>query len=70
LKTVIRGGEFSPTVFERIRVLLAQAGGIEYTRRRAAAHITQAKESLNRFTPSKDRDILHDIADYALERTT
>ncbi|MCF8067656.1 MAG: polyprenyl synthetase family protein [Desulfobacterales bacterium] len=48
--------------------LLQKYGGLNYTEQIAAEHVEKAKRALDLFQPSKSKDILSDIADYALSR--
>jgi octaprenyl-diphosphate synthase len=43
-------------------------GGIQYAEKRAKSHVLAAKEALDGFPASKTRELLQDIADYALVR--
>ena len=57
-----------PDEFEKVIDLLHKYGGIEYTRKKATEHIQLAKEAISIFDPSQAKDVLLDIADYALVR--
>ena len=48
---------------------ISEYGGFEYTRTLAFEHIAKARRALELFPVSPTRDILFDIAGYALERT-
>lgn len=65
---VVRDKEFSPAEFGALIDLLDQSGSLDYTRAKAADHIRQAKRALEIFEPSPARELLLDIADYALAR--
>ena len=56
-------------VYFKFRLFICQ-GIAEYsvTSKKAADHIKTAKDALAVFTPSKTKDTLLDIADYALAR--
>jgi octaprenyl-diphosphate synthase len=65
---IIQNENFSEEAFQTLIVMLERYGGIEYTRGRAAERIRQAKSALEVFDAAPARDILLDIADYALVR--
>jgi octaprenyl-diphosphate synthase len=48
--------------------LLDKHGGLAYTQQVAAAYIDKAKQALAIFESSQTKDIMLDIADYALAR--
>ena len=65
---IIAQADFSLETFAGLVSLLRRYGGIEDTRRQAAMEVSWAKEALTFFPASKIRNILTDIADYALVR--
>jgi octaprenyl-diphosphate synthase len=65
---VIQNKDFSADEFKTLVKLLEKNGGIDYTRQKAAAYIQKAKNALSVFKPSKTKETLLDIADYALAR--
>lgn len=65
---IIQDKRFSVNDFTRLIGYLKKYGGIEYTRSRAVSHIERAKQSLSVFEVSESKEILMDIADYALAR--
>jgi len=65
---IIQNPDFSMEEFEALIVLLETYDGIGYTQNTARKYVDQAKQCLRGFKPSPTRDILEDIADYALER--
>ena len=65
---IIKNEDFTVDEFNTLVDLLKKNEGIEYTVQKAADHIEKAKENLAVFEPSKIRDTLYDIADYALAR--
>ena len=65
---IIQEQDQSPQTFEIVIDLLHKYGGIEYTRKKAAEHIHRAKEAISIFDASPAKDVLIDIADYALVR--
>jgi octaprenyl-diphosphate synthase len=60
--------DFSDEEFKMLIEYLDKYGGITYTQTKAADHIHQAKEALAVFEASATKDILFDVADYALVR--
>jgi octaprenyl-diphosphate synthase len=64
----IRDTDFSVEQFEALVELLKKYGGVSYAEREAAAYIGKAKAALSVFEPSETRDVLLDVADYALAR--
>jgi len=68
MEQIIKDDHFTVEAFESFKGMLRQHGGIAYTRNLAAEHITKAKGALNLFDASETRDILLDIADYAISR--
>jgi len=51
-----------------VLALIDRFGGIEHTRQRAAELVGAAKEKLQMFDPSAERDALETVADYVLSR--
>jgi len=70
IESLISARAFTPAQLEHLIGLLTQAGGIDYTRDCAMAHMQQAKDALTDFDPCTARDVLLDIVDYAWARTT
>jgi octaprenyl-diphosphate synthase len=70
MEKIIKNETFSINDFETLVGLLKRHGGLEYTKELAAKHIAIAKNALSVFKSSKTREILLDIADYALVRKT
>jgi len=68
MEEIIRKEDFSLGEFETLKAMLTRYEGLSYTRETAVAHIRNAKESLSMFGCSQTREILLNIADYALER--
>jgi octaprenyl-diphosphate synthase len=64
----IRNQDFSDDEFRTLVGLLDKHGGLSYTREVAASYIEKAKSSLCIFETSHTKDIMIDIADYALSR--
>ncbi|MFO7714760.1 polyprenyl synthetase family protein [Desulfosarcina sp.] len=60
--------DFTCAEFVALTEMLVRHGGIAYTQAQAAVHIRMAKQKLQVFSDSPTRDILMDIADYALVR--
>ncbi len=67
---IIQNEEFTVDEFKTLVGLLEKNDGIVYTKKKAAACIDKAKNVLSVFEPSKTKDMLIDIADYALLRST
>ena len=65
---IIQKEDFSRQDFNTLLKLLKKYGGLDYTQRQAAAHIHKAKDALAIFPLSETRQLLYDIADYALTR--
>ncbi len=70
MTALIRRGDFSSEAFGALVALLARYGGLDYTRRRAAEHVRQAKEALRIFGDAPAVEVLRDIADYAWSRVS
>jgi len=68
MREIILNPEFTAADFDALVMLLNQYDGIDYTRRRAEAHIAEARARLTGFDDSPAREILDDIAGYALIR--
>ncbi len=65
---IIQNEDFTVAEFKTLAALMKKNDGIDYTVKKAATYIEKAKENLSAFEPSKARDTLYDIADYALAR--
>lgn len=68
MATIIRNPSFTVDDFERLKRLLHQYGGLDYTRDKARAHVQMAKDALLQFQPSETTGILNDLADFTLQR--
>ena len=68
IQAMIGDPDFSETAFARLVNAMEAYGGIQYTRQAAIARIGAAKEALTPFKASRERELLCDIADYALFR--
>jgi octaprenyl-diphosphate synthase len=68
MEQIIGDAHFTVEAFETLKALLRKNGGIAYTQHLAEEHIAKAGSALNIFDASETRDILLDIADYALYR--
>jgi octaprenyl-diphosphate synthase len=68
METIIQQGTFTKDEFDSVLQLVAEYGGIEYTRKRVREHIDQAKAYLQIFDVSKTRGLLEDLADYVVVR--
>jgi octaprenyl-diphosphate synthase len=67
---IIKNEAFTVDEFNALVDLLKKNDGIAYTEEKAAFCIEKAKEALSIFEPSKTKDSLLDIANYALARST
>jgi octaprenyl-diphosphate synthase len=67
---IIQNEDFTVDEFKTLVGLLEKNDGIAYTKKTAAAYIDKAKNALSVFEPSKTKDTLVDIANYALFRST
>ena len=67
---IIQNENFTVEQFKTLVGLLEKNDGVAYTKKTAAACIEKAKNALSVFEPSKIKDTLFDIADYALIRST
>ena len=65
---IIQNKDFTQEEFDELVELLIGYGSIEYTHNKAKAFIHSAKQSLDVFNSGPARDLLYDIADYALVR--
>ena len=68
MEKIITDKNFSFNDFEILIELLKKYGGLEYTKRLASEHIEKAKNSILFFEPSETKELLLNIADYALIR--
>jgi octaprenyl-diphosphate synthase len=67
---IIKNEAFTVDEFNALVELLKKNYGIAYTEKKAEFCIEKAKEALSVFEPSKTKDSLLDIANYALARST
>jgi len=65
---IIQDPNFSVEDFRTLVELLDKHGGLVYTQQVASEYIDNAKKALSIFDPSQAKDIMLDIADYALAR--
>ncbi|MBC2737396.1 MAG: polyprenyl synthetase family protein [Desulfobacteraceae bacterium] len=68
MASIIRNPSFTTEDFEALKALLQHYGGLAYTREKAREHVRLAKEALSKFKPSETTGILHDLADFTLQR--
>lgn len=68
MAAIIRNPAFTTRDFEAFKRLLERYGALVYTREKALEHVRLAKEALALFESSRTTEILHDIADYTLQR--
>jgi octaprenyl-diphosphate synthase len=69
MTAIIKDENFSIEDFRTLIEKLEKYGGIDYTKKMAASYIHKAKQALSVFEPSKSKEMMFDIADYALVRT-
>ncbi len=69
METIILNETFTNNDFRWLVEKISEQGGFEYTRALARKHTTNACQALGLFPESPTREILLDIAGYALERT-
>ncbi len=69
LEKMTREKDFSVEEFEKLVEILKRYNGIDYTRQLASEKIEQAVRALAVFDAGKTRDLLTDIAHYALVRS-
>ena len=65
---IIQDPNFLSEDFRTLVELLEKHGGIAYTQKTAASYIDTAKQALSIFKPTQAKEIMMDIADYALAR--
>jgi octaprenyl-diphosphate synthase len=68
MATIIKDQDFSSEDFEILVEKLEKYDGIDYTREMAASYIQKAKDALSIFESSETKELMFDIADYALAR--
>ena len=68
MEKIITDKNFSFNDFELLIELLKKYGGLEYTKKLASKYIEKAKNSILFFEPSATKELLLNIADYALVR--
>ena len=69
MEKIIKNKHFSIDEFETLIEMLNKFGGLEYTEKKASEYIEKAKDALLFFKPSETREILLNVADYALKRS-
>ncbi len=68
MKKIIKQTDFSVQEFENLLELLEKYEGMAYTQKLAAKCISRAKEAISSFPDDMSKELLLDIADYALIR--
>ncbi len=68
MQEIIQNIGFTEKEFKWLAEKITTYGGIRYARETASNHIEYACQALEAFPPSPTREILNDIAQYALER--
>lgn len=66
---IIKDREFTVHDFKTLIELLDKHGGLTYTKKVAADYIHKSKNALSIFESSQTKDIMLDLADYALARS-
>lgn len=66
---LIAARAFTQVQFDRLIALLKNHGCIDYTRQCAVKHVQKAKSALDIFPEGTEREVLSDIADYAMVRS-
>ncbi len=69
IMALIDARTFTSEQFDRLITLMKAHGGIDYTRQCAVEHVQKAKSALETFPGGREREVLSDIADYALLRS-
>lgn len=69
MEEIIKNNHFHVDDFETLIEMLNKFGGLEYTEKKASEYIKKAKDALSFFEPSETREILSNVADYALKRS-
>jgi len=68
MRNLIGSRDFSADDFSRLLFLMEKYGGLDYTRRQAAGHVTSAKNALAVFGSCESKNILLQVAEFALSR--
>ncbi|MFO7753694.1 MAG: polyprenyl synthetase family protein [Desulfobacteraceae bacterium] len=68
MERMIRAEKLTVDIFTNLVSMLDRYGGIEYTGKKAAAHVNSAKEAIEIFEDSGPKQLLTMLADYAVER--
>ena len=69
MQKIIRDEQFTPNDFRWLVEKISEHGGFEYTRALAREHTANACRAIGLFPASVTRDVMLDIAAYALDRT-
>ena len=68
MEKIIKNSDFSVQEFETLIEMMNQYDGINYTWNLASEKVKTAKTALSVFQPSETKELLSDIADYAVNR--
>jgi octaprenyl-diphosphate synthase len=68
MERIIKDREFSVHDFKMLIDMMNQYDGIDYTKKLALQKVRIAQSALSLFEPSETKALLHDIADYAVDR--
>jgi len=69
MEKIIQNEDFTDNDFKWLVEKISEYGGFDYARALAHEHTAKACQALELFPVSPTRDILFDIAEYALKRT-
>jgi octaprenyl-diphosphate synthase len=68
IEKIIINKNFNDNDFNKLIDLLKKYQGLSYTQKLASEYVEKAKNSLDIFTPSKTKETLLNVADYAMDR--
>lgn len=68
MDALIARRSFSQGEFERLLAIMRERGSLDYARDCALTHVARAQQALSVFEPSARRELLCEVADYALVR--
>jgi octaprenyl-diphosphate synthase len=68
VRSMLHEPTLNPAEIEEIRRLVLEYDGVDYARNRAHAYARAAKDDLEAFPPSEERDVLSLVADFVVDR--
>jgi octaprenyl-diphosphate synthase len=68
VRSMLHEPTLAPAEIEEIRRLVLEYDGVDYARSRAHAYARAAKDDLEAFPPSEERDVLSLVADFVVDR--